>query len=242
MKSFRVLAMGAMALLSVGWLQAVPVVRLTLGGGHTTDITSADCTMLGPGTCIVLFNPVDLNALDANGLGSLGIQNDLAQTITGLDFFLPTVNFNQNFQASTDLFTNASLAFTPAVGPVDGYTSVDFFGTGNGTGGTVGPKNPCSGLGLFIFNCPVNGPVGFDAESLKPDAQFPNGEGFLIVTFGTANSGTLGGLTPCSVNASACEATLAATAVPEPRLLLLLLVLLSSPGVLVMARRKLYRR
>jgi hypothetical protein len=254
-----VLALGLMVLGAGSGLYAVPVVRLTGGGGHTTDITGSDCTTFAPGVCIVLFNPVDLVALDANGLGSLGIDNGLTQTITALDFVLPTSNFNQGFSASTiatdlgqtTIFTTAQLIFVPSVFPigVTGGTggslvpafptiepaiNVVFSGTGTGSGSTTGPTNPC-GTGPFaaFFNCPANGPSGFDAGSLKPDKSFPNGEGYLVVTYGApAANCTLCGLAP------GAEATFSA-AVPEPGLFPLSLI---AVGVLVMVRQKIYRR
>ena len=248
MGGLRGLALGLMFLCAAGSsLYAVPVLKLSGGGGHTTDITSCmDPGILGPNTCLVLFNPTDLLSLDpSSGLGSLGIKNDLSQTITAMEFFLPTDNFNQTFIATTvantpgqtTIFANATLNFIPAVGPLDGYTIADFFGTGTGTGSTVS-ANPCTGPFAFLFNCPANGPVGFDLESLQPDQQFPNGEGFLIVTTGTANSGPLTGLVPCSVNAQTCEATFT-SAIPEPGLFPLLI---SAMGLVVTVRRKLYRR
>jgi hypothetical protein len=238
-RGLRALALGLIVLGAGSGLYAVPVLHLTGGGGHTTDITSADCTIISSGTCIVLFNPADLLGLDPTGLGTLGLQNDLGQTIIGLDFFLPTVNFNQNFIASTDLFTNASLNFTPAFRRVDGYTLADFSGTGTGSGGTAS-ANPCTGPFASFFNCPTNGTAGFDTESLLPDKQFPNGEGFLVVNFGTPNSGPLGGLAPCPPTGpdAACVATFESS-VPEPGSFLLLL---SAMGVVVMARRKIHRR
>lgn len=274
-KVLGVLALGLMLLGAGSALYAIPVVRVTGGGGHTTDITASDCTPVfgSSSMCEVLFNPVDLIALDANGLGSLGITNNLTQTITGLDFVLPTDNFNQGFIASTiadtlgetTIFTTAQLVFTalPAPNPplpfplpvqvpssgvtggptgklvpaflsVEPATNVMFFGTGTGSGSTTGPTNPCTGPFAIFFSCPANGPDGFDAESLKPDAQFPNGEGYLVVTFGTPADGcTLCGLAP------GAEATFSATAVPEPGLFPLTLIAM---GALVVVRRKIYRR
>lgn len=261
-KALGVLALGLMVLGASSGLYAVPVIRLTGGGGHTTDINASDCTIVGS-TCIVLFNPVDLAALDANGLGALGITNDMTQTITGLDFVLPTDNFNQGFSASTipdtlgetALFTTAQLVFVPSVFPigvtggpggslvpafptVEPATDVIFSGTGTGSGSTTGPTNPCVTGAPFaaFFNCPTNGATGFDAESLKPDSQFPNGEGYLAVTFGTpAANCTLCGLAP---GASATFSA-TATAAPEPGLLPLSLI---GMGVLVVVRQKIYRR
>lgn len=201
--------------------------------------------------CTVLFNATDLNNLDANGLGQLGITNDMTQTITGLDFVLPTINFNQGFQASTNLFTTAQLVFVPGILPI-GFTgggsmvlaapsvepaiNVIFSGTGTGSGGATGPTNPCTGPVKSMFNCPTNGQQGFDGQSLKPDPPphpaFPNGEGYLVVTFGTPATGcTLCGLGPGQ------DATFAAT-IPEPALFPLLLI---ATGVLVTASRKIYR-
>ena len=278
-KVLGVLALGLMLLGAGSALYAIPVVRVTGGGGHTTDITASDCAMVFGSTsmCEVLFNPADLLALDSNGLGDLGLKNDLivggmAQTITGLDFVLPTDNFNQGFIASTmadpslgqtTIFTTAQLVFTsvsapnpplpfpfpaplvgvtggptgtvvPAFVSVEPSTNVEFFGTGTGSGSTTGPTNPCTGPFAIFFSCPANGPDGFDAESLKPDAQFPNGEGYLVVTFGTpAGNCTLCGLAP------GAEATFSATAVPEPGLFPLSLIAM---GVLVTVRQKIYRR
>ena len=262
-RALGVLALGLMILGADSALYAIPVVRLTGGGGHTTDVTASDCTLLGgpsSNVCAVLFNPVDLLALDANGLGSLGIKNDLAQTITALDFVLPNNNFNQGFIASTiadtlgqtTIFTTAQLVFAPfpglvtlgvtgggglvpTAGTVEPAVNVIFSGTGTGSGMTTGPTNPCTGPFAAFFSCPANGPSGFDGESLKPDTAFPSGEGYLVVTFGPpAANCTLCGL------GSGAEATFSATtAVPEPGLFPLSLLAM---GVLVTVKQKIYRR
>jgi len=261
-----VLALGLMALGAGSALYAIPVVRVTGGGGGTTDVTGADCTLLSANMCLVFFNPVDLTALDSEGLGSFGVKNDLIegglqQTITGLDFVLPTDNFNQGFIASTipvagsgqsTIFTTAQFVFVPSPVPagvtggpagtpvfpaastVEPATDVIFSGTGTGTGSTTGPTNPCTGPFAKLFNCPTNGTTGFDAESLKPDASFPNGEGYLVVTFGSPATGC----TICGL-ANGQEATFSATAVPEPGLFPLLLIAM---GGLVTVRQKMHRR
>jgi len=267
------LALGLMVLGAGSGLYAVPVVRLTGGGTGSTDITAADCKVFAPGMCAELFNPVDLSNLDpTTGLGDLPIKNDLIegglnQTITGLDFVLPTTYFNQGFSASTipdtagetTIFTSAQVVFVPGplfIGVTGGSSpqvvipsypaippplpaiqpaiDVIFSGTGTGSGTTTAPTNPCTGPAAFAFNCQANPPAGLDAAALEPSTLFPDGQGYVVVTFASTapTNCTVCGLAP------GAEATLAAE-IPEPGMFPLLLF---ASGVLVTVRRKICRR
>ena len=125
MTRFRVVAMSAMALASVGWLRADtlptdPLIKFTTGG----DATTITCTSSG---CSTPLLPV----IGPDGFVDIGVTNGTTQTITALKFFIPTTNFNQTFTASTNTFTQASIFADEANSQLD----VEFFGTGNAAPG-----------------------------------------------------------------------------------------------------------
>src|SRR5690242_4290983 len=92
MKSFRVVAIGAMALGSVGWLRADtlpadPLIKFTTGGGGSVDIT-----------CITNGCETDFS-VGPDGFLTTNIFNETGFNITGMNFVLPTTNFDQSFSA-----------------------------------------------------------------------------------------------------------------------------------------------
>lgn len=181
MKNLGVLAAGALAIISAGWLRADtippdPTVKFQTGGGGSTDIT---CNTSG---CVTSLSP----AIGADGLGIFDIFNKSGRDIVELIFDIPNTNFDQEFNASTNAFTGASIFGDEEHNQV----IVAFFGTGNAdTGGsaTLG-ANP---------DAPP-GPPGFE----------PGGTITVQAFFGTPNPGTFQGF----LNGQ--EATLAL--IPEP--------------------------
>jgi hypothetical protein len=139
MKSFRLWAMSALTLVTVGWLQADtlpvdPTIKFKTGGGGSTDIT---CNVNG---CTTTLTP----AIGADGQAVLDIFNkaeivnaDLSTTplnIIAMTFFIPTANFNQDFTAITDAFTGALIL------PDEAHNQLEvlFFGVGgSGPGGSA---------------------------------------------------------------------------------------------------------
>ena len=157
MTSFRVIAMSAMALGSVGWLWADtlpldPLIKFTTGGTGSTDIT---CTVSG---CETNLSPT----IGADGFATLDILNASGKNIAQMVFVIPTTNFDQDFTASTNAFEFASI--TADEGAPLPSISVTFSGLGSvGTGGTAflpadptappGPPGftPGQTVQLFVF-------------------------------------------------------------------------------------------
>jgi hypothetical protein len=145
MTSFRILAVSAVAILSVGWLQADtlptdPLIKFTASG----DATSIVCTTSG---CPTSLLPV----IGPDGFVDIGVTNGTTMTITSLEFFIPTSNFDQFFSASTNLFTQALILPNETAGMLE----VVFSGTGNAlTGGAFtlppDPTDPGSGALGFV--------------------------------------------------------------------------------------------
>jgi hypothetical protein len=167
MMTFRVLAMGAMVLGTVGWLQADtlpadPLIKFTTGPGHSTDIT---CITNG---CETDLSPV----IGADGFATLDVLNGTGKNIAAMTFVIPTSNFDQDFFASTNAFENAAI-FADEVGQ---SLTVQFSGLGStGTGTGFLPADPTA----------PSGPAGF----------IPGGTVQAFVFFGNAPEGaTFAGL------------------------------------------------
>jgi hypothetical protein len=207
MTSFRVIAVSAMALGSVGWLWADtlpvdPLIKFTTGG----DATSITCTSSG---CSTTLAP----PIDASGFVDLGVTNGTTKTITALEFFIPTTNFNQTFSASTNTFTQASIFADEA----HNLLRVEFFGTGNAAPGF-----------------PAGGSFTFPPDPTDPGTGAPGFEPGGVVTVDAffvppAVSGPFTGLLPGETGTLSLSA-------PEPSMVWLSLV--GGLGLLL-ARRKL---
>jgi hypothetical protein len=197
MKSFHFRVLSALVLLSAGWLHATPVdpfIKFNTGGGGSTDIT---CTTNG---CLTTLSPT----INAAGEANLDIFNASGKDITGLIFYIPTLNFNQEFNASTNAFTTAAIF----ADEVDQQLLVEFFGVGSGTGGTafLGPDPGAPGGGTVPEPCVS--PVAPNTPGFTPC-------GTVVVQsfFGTVPEGsTLAGF----LNGQEAVLTLA---VPEPSML-----------------------
>jgi hypothetical protein len=154
--------------LSAGWLHATvidPTVKFTTGGVGSTHIT---CSTQG---CITPLSPV----IDANGVANLDIFNESGRNITSLFFTIPTVNFNQDFNASTNAFTNAAIL------PDEDHNQllVLFSGVGNAAqGGSdflgADPTHPGDGLIGFFRGGTVSAQAFFG--TVPPGSTF---QGFL---------------------------------------------------------------
>jgi hypothetical protein len=123
MKSFRVVAIGAMALGSVGWLwadtlPADPLIKFTTGGGGSVDITCVT------NDCETHFS------VGGDGFLNTNIFNETGSNITEMHFVLPTTNFDQSFSAFTDTFEFASISRSETLDQL----TVSFSGVGNVTG------------------------------------------------------------------------------------------------------------
>jgi len=202
MKRLPVRALSAMALLSAGWLHATPIdpnVKFITGGTHSTDIT---CTLSG---CTTPLSP----NIDANGVANIDIFNKSdSGDIISLFFHIPTLNFNHEFNVSTNAFTNAFIFPNVAHDEL----LVEFLGTGNAAeGGSafLGADPAHAGDGLSGFE--RGGTVTVDAY------------------FGTPKPGTFQGFLKGQ------HATLELSTVPEPGMLWVSLVGLV--GLLVAKRR-----
>src|SRR5690348_7476606 len=103
-----------------------PTMTFTVPGHHSFDLSNCEgfpCTftagVVGP---------------DGFATEGLDIKNDTAFVVNELKFFIPTLNFDQLFNAHTNTFTNAEISFDtsgelfPDLGPV---TIVDYFGIGD---------------------------------------------------------------------------------------------------------------
>jgi hypothetical protein len=207
MMSFRVVAMSALALVLVGRLSADtvaadPLIKFTTGG----DATSIVCTTSGCSTSL-------LPLIGANGFADIGVTNGTTMTITSLQFFIPTTNFNQTFTASTNTFTSAFIL----ADETDHLLEVVFSGTGN-----AAPGFPDGGSFTFPPDPtdPGSGDLGFEV-----------GGQVIVKAFFTplAQPGPFTGLLPG-------ETGTLSLFVPEPSMVWLSLV--GALGLLV-ARRKL---
>src|SRR5579863_7121685 len=171
MTSFKFFAVSALSLVSVGWLQADtlptdPLIKFDPAG----DATDINCNQSGCNTPLV---PV----IGPDGFVDIGVTNNTnvsfppGMTITSLEFFIPTSNFDQTFSASTSLFTQALILPNESADILE----VVFSGTGNApTGGSFtlppDPTDPGSGALGFIpggqvtvnafFSPPANSCVG----------------------------------------------------------------------------------
>jgi hypothetical protein len=207
MTSFRLVAMSAMALGSVGWLGADtlptdPVIKFTTGG----DATSITCTTSG---CSTTLAP----PIGADGFADIGVTNGTTKTITELEFFIPTTNFDQTFTASTNTFTSALIS----ADEVDNMLEVTFSGTGNAAPGF-----------------PDGGSFTFPPDPTDPGTGAPGFEPGGVVTVKAffvplPNPGPFTGLLPGETGTLSLSA-------PEPSMVWLSLV--GALGLLV-ARRKL---
>ena len=121
--------------LAAGPLLADPIdpgVIFVKGGRGSTKIT---CDTNVP-PC---FTPLNTE-INAEGLGNFVIDNKSGRTIIELDFYIPTVNFDQIFTASSNLFETATIVLFPS----DSLTLVRFSDTGSGPGSTeTGPLGSC---------------------------------------------------------------------------------------------------
>ena len=121
-------------LLSAGWLCADSIpgdgsIALTSGGHHSTTVTG--------------FGPTLLNGDEAitNGGGTFGIINGTGRTIEKVVLDIPTIDFVQPFDATTNLFTNATIDVEPS----EDLVVVTFFGIGFASeGGSASVPKPCS--------------------------------------------------------------------------------------------------
>ena len=145
MKRLQIWALGALTLLSAGWLQADsadPSIKFNTGGSGSTDIT---CDTSG---CITALSPT----IGADGQASLDIFNESGLNINALTFYVPNTNFDQTFTASTNAFTNALILPNEA----GDQLIVDFFGVGSAAegGSYTLPADPSD---------PDGGSPGFEA-------------------------------------------------------------------------------
>ena len=163
MKSFRVLAMSALTLLTVGWLHADtlpvdPIIKFVTGGHGSTPIT---CTTNGCETDLV-------DPIDQNGFLTAQILNSTTFNISAMNFVIPTSNFNQDFTAITDAFEFASISRNETLQQL----TVTFLGLGSITGQNTAFSPAVPG--------PPSGPEGF----------VPGGTVQLFVFFGDAPTGS----------------------------------------------------
>jgi hypothetical protein len=162
MKNFRVVAISAMALGSVGWLwadtvPADPLIKFTTGGGGSVDIT-----------CVTNGCETDFS-VGGDGFLTTNIFNETGFNISGMHFVIPTTNFDQSFSAFTDTFEFASISRSETLKQL----TVSFDGVGNITG-----QNSA-----FLAADP-NAPSG-------PPGFVPDGTIELFVFFGDAPSDSI---------------------------------------------------
>lgn len=137
-----------------------PGVQFNKGGNQSTDITCFFCV-------ITLDAPIN-----ADGGGDFDIHNETSSTIFELIFSIPTTNFDQIFTASSNLFLNAVIALSPDTD----FTTVTFFGTGNGpnasaSAGPIGSCDDCAQgfeAGAFATVFAVPGPGSGNHPGLGP--------------------------------------------------------------------------
>lgn len=132
-------------LLSVGWLCADTIipgdgsVQFTKGGSHSTTITG-----FGP-TPLTGDQPI------TNGGGTFGVINGTDETIEKVVFDIPTINFDQPFFVSTNLFTTATIDLEPS----EDLVIVTFFGIGFAAhGGSATIPKPCDDDCVTTFDLP----------------------------------------------------------------------------------------
>ena len=167
MKFLKALAFVGVVLAVAGSLLADPIdpgVIFVKGGHGSTPIT---CDTNFP-PCITPLN----TEIDAEGLGNFVIDNQSGRTIIELDFYIPTVNFDQVFTAFSNLFETATIILDPS----DSLTIVRFSDTGSGPDSTeIGPLGSCDdscSLGFEAF-----GTVDVQALFGTPPAGDPPGLG-----------------------------------------------------------------
>src|ERR1700704_5206425 len=106
-----------MLLGAAGWLMADPIIpdpiiKLSIPGGHSTDITCTDGCFTTIGT-IGQDGFSNENNPEFPNDKSFGIHNATGLDITELIFYLQTNNVFQPFTANTDDFTNVKISVNP---------------------------------------------------------------------------------------------------------------------------------
>ncbi len=200
MRGLQTIVSGLIVLGGAASLLADPIdpgVVFNTGGKHSTIIT---CKISG---CITtLDDPI------TNGGGTFDIHNESGKNIVELIFFIPTVNFDQAFSASSNLFTGADIFFDED----SQLTVVQFSGTGNGSDASALVPPPED-------SCDDNCAAGFE------NGAFVSVESI----FGTPKKGTHPGLVNGGEGILGLEPT-----IPEPGTFVLLF---SAAGVLLGARK-----
>ena len=139
MRHFRALIFVSMALGTAGWLMADsvpdPIIKLTIPGGHSADIT---CLVEGCSTDIGTIGEDGFSNADTGdpNFPGFGIHNATGMDITELLFHFQTDNVFQPFTASTTDFTTVHISVDPNGEGFGGTVNVDYFGIA--AGGTPG--------------------------------------------------------------------------------------------------------
>lgn len=163
MRRFRSLIFVSMALGTAGWLMADsapdPIIKLTIPGGHSTDIV---CLTDGCSTDIGTIGPDGFSNADTSdpNFPGFGIHNATGMDITELIFHFQTDNIFQPFTASTTDFTTVHISVRPNEEGFGGTVNVAY--SGIAAGGTPGsdflPSPFCDSR-----DCPTE--VGFTPDS-----------------------------------------------------------------------------
>jgi hypothetical protein len=254
MKSLRFLALGALTLVSIGWLRADtvvppdPTIKLKTGGGGGSiqiDPTNPECAAGLFGS----LNCTSSNAADkigASGFGDIAIDNNTSQDIIAMNIFIATSNFDQTFTSSAVTLAD-TLAFQNSFVSTGTLFGIDFFevpgicsaltgGVLPSTSGcievkffsgiTTNPANPCTATNP-TNPCTVFPDAEDVAEGPGPLGFVPNSQVLVQSFFGTPAPGFPG-------FKAGDKATL--SLIPEPSLFWL-----SLTGVvgLLVAKRKL---
>lgn len=171
MRLFSASVLAGIVLAAAGSLSADPVdpgVIFVKGGHGSTDIT---CDTNIP-FCITPLN----TEINAEGIGDFVIDNDSGPThrdIIELDFYIPTINFDQIFTAYSPLFETATIILDPG----DDITIVRFSDTGSGPDSTqTGPLGSCDDSCAAGFE--PFGTVQVEAIFGTPPAGDPSGLGY----------------------------------------------------------------
>ena len=170
MRQVRALVLVFMVLGAAGWLMADsipdPIIKLTIPGGHSADIT---CMVDGCSTDIGTIGEDGFSNADPTdpNFPGFGIHNATGMDITELIFHFQTDNIFQPFTASTTDFTTAHISVSGNDEGFGGTVNVDYFGI------EAGGKP-----GSFFLPAPV-----CDAEVCPTEVGFTPGSNVTVQSF-----------------------------------------------------------